>query len=107
FDAVSRVLGVCALGALVYSIGRLVSAAGGIASFRDAASLVASSTLASALHPASLVVAPLFAIDVLAFVKTLPAAIGILALHHLWVASSSATFEDATVANAARRAARR
>ena len=63
--------------------------------------------LFAVLYPFRLLVAPLLAPGAGAFLATLPAALGLLVLHYVWVLSTNARFEDATLAGAARRAAER
>ena len=63
--------------------------------------------LLAILYPFRLLVAPLFAPTGAMFVKALPAALGVLVLHYVWVVGTNVRFEDATIEGAARRAAER
>jgi ABC-2 type transport system permease protein len=63
--------------------------------------------LLAVLYPFRLLVAPLLAPTGVIFLKALPAALGLLVLHYVWVVGTNVRFEDATVEGAARRAAER
>ncbi len=63
--------------------------------------------LLALLYPFRLLVAPLFAPTAAIFLKTVPAALALLALHYLWVVGTNVRFEEATIVGAARRAAER
>ena len=58
------------------------------------------------LWPFKLVIAPFLAIDALAFLQALPAALGVIALHYLWVVRTAVAFEDASIDFAQKRSAR-
>jgi len=57
------------------------------------------------LAPFKLVVAPFFAHGAMPFFAALPAALGILGLHFLWVVRADASFEDAAIESAQKRSA--
>ncbi len=63
--------------------------------------------LLAVLYPFRLLVAPLFAPTAATFLKALPSAFGLLALHYVWVVGTNTRFEEATILGAARRAAER
>jgi hypothetical protein len=58
------------------------------------------------LVPFHWAVAPIFAADTPAFLRALPPALGLLALHYLWVVRAQVSFEDASIVHAERRARR-
>lgn len=68
--------------------------------------LAGTAPLAWLLWPLKLVVAPFLAVDVASFLRALGPALGVLALHYLWVVRSAVAFEDAAVDQAQRRSAR-
>lgn len=57
------------------------------------------------LAPFKLVVAPFFAQGAMPFFAALPAALGILGLHFVWVVRADASFEDAAIESARKRSA--
>ena len=57
------------------------------------------------LAPFRLVVLPNFAHDAWTFLHALPAALGIMALHFIWVVRADVSFEDAAIESAKKRAA--
>lgn len=67
----------------------------------------AGSLLLGALWPVKAFLAPLFAIDVASFLRNLPAALVVVAIHYAWVVRTSVEFEEATVAHATQRAEQR
>jgi hypothetical protein len=71
---------------------------------RLAPSLVASSPLRWLILPFRIVLGPYFAADVPGFLLAMIPALGVLALHYHWVASSEYRFEEGSIALAERRA---
>ena len=57
------------------------------------------------LAPFKLIVAPNFAHDAATFLRALPPALGIMALHFIWVVRADVSFEDASIEAAKKRAA--
>ena len=57
------------------------------------------------LLPFRLIIAPYFAADPLAFLRALAPALGIMALHYLWVTRADVAFEEASVELSQKRAA--
>lgn len=55
------------------------------------------------LWPGKAVLSPLLATDTGAFLRALPAALALLALHYVWVVRSDVAFEEASIAAAKRR----
>lgn len=76
----------------------------GQAMLRYASGVLATPPLGWLLVPFKWVVAPLFASDAHALLRALPPALLLLLLHYAWVVRSDATFEDASI-DAARRKA--
>lgn len=59
------------------------------------------------LMPFQWAVAPIFAPDTAAFLRTLPPALALLVVHYAWVVRAQVSFEEATIAHASRRALRK
>jgi hypothetical protein len=68
--------------------------------------IVATAPLSWLLAPFRWATAPIFAADAGAFLHALPAALGLLALHYLWVVRAQVSFEDAAIVQARKRAER-
>lgn len=117
FDVLSRVAAAAGIAGLAGLLLQVVpaltqavasSAITSPALFRKAIdAAIAASPLGFLLAPARALVAPLFAPDGSTFLRALPFAALLFLANHLWVVSSTARFEDATVEGAARRAARK
>jgi ABC-2 type transport system permease protein len=69
------------------------------------AALLATPPLSSALTPFTWLVAPMFATDASMFLSALPLALGLMAVHYVWVLRFDAAFEEASMEAAQRRAA--
>ena len=67
-------------------------------------SIVDSAPLTWVLQPFRWAVAPIFAPDTQSFLRALPATLGLLVLHYLWVVYAQVSFEDASLAHAQKRA---
>jgi hypothetical protein len=80
---------------------------GPVAIARYLGSLVTTGPLSWLLKPATWVVRPLLAADARAFVAALGPALLVYALHYVWVLRSEVSFEEASIAKAEKRAARR
>lgn len=59
--------------------------------------LIATPPLSYLLYPFRLVIAPYLAATPFEFLKALPAALGLIALHYFWVIRSNVAFEEASV----------
>lgn len=59
--------------------------------------LIATPPLSYLLYPFRLVIAPFLASTPLEFLKAMPAALGLIALHYFWVIRSNVAFEEASV----------
>jgi ABC-2 type transport system permease protein len=68
--------------------------------------IVSTAPLSWLLVPFHWAVAPIFAADGAAFGRALPAALGLLVLHYIWVVYAQVSFEDASIVHAERRAKR-
>ena len=68
--------------------------------------IVGTAPLSWLLLPFRWAVAPIFATDAAAFLRALPAALALLALHYLWVVRAQVSFEDAAIVQARKRAER-
>jgi len=68
--------------------------------------LIATPPLSYLLYPFRLVIAPYLAATPLDFLKAMPAALGLIALHYFWVIRSNVAFEEAS-ADLSRRLAER
>jgi hypothetical protein len=80
----------------------------GLAAIADyAGSLLAAGPLPWLLAPARWVVAPLLAYDLRSFLVAVGPALLVFAAHYLWVLRAEVSFEEASLAKAERRAARR
>ena len=84
-------------------LAAVMSGRGGIVSY--VAQLLHTSPLRQVLVPFKFVVAPNFAHDGMAFLRALPPAHGIMALHFIWVVRADVSFEDASIEAAKKRAA--
>jgi len=71
-----------------------------------AAAVLASPVLRALLWPAKLMLAPFFAAGFGGFLGAFGPAVAVLGLHYLWVVRSEVGFEEASIAQAERRAAR-
>ncbi len=69
------------------------------------AQILHSNPLPYVLAPFRVVVLPNFAHDSAAFLRALPPALGIMALHFLWVVRADVSFEDASIEAAKKRSA--
>ena len=78
---------------------------GAAASYVD--SLFSTGTLAWLLLPAKWIVGPLLAYDLPSFLAALGPALVIYVLHYIWVLRAEVSFEEASIAKAEKRAARR
>lgn len=115
--AVASLLALAAIALVVAAVTEGLARAAGAPTARRGLSVVAlegallSGSLGrpflALLYPLRLLVAPLFAPTGAIFLKTLPAALGLLVLHYVWVVGTNVRFEDATIEGAARRAAER
>ncbi|MGE5347027.1 MAG: putative ABC exporter domain-containing protein [Acidithiobacillales bacterium] len=114
---VMTLLGIAAIAFVVAAVAEGLARAAGAPTSRRGLSVVAlegavlsgslGRPLLALLYPFRLLVAPLFAPTAATFLRTLPAALGLLILHYVWAVGTSVRFEEATIVGAARRAAER
>jgi ABC-2 type transport system permease protein len=71
-----------------------------------AVSMIDKGALSLLLWPCKWLVAPLLAADTVSFLRSLLPAVAIYGVHYIWVLRSEVTFEEGSIAKAARRAAR-
>jgi hypothetical protein len=82
-----------------------LSGVGAMATY--ASSLFSTGALAWLLLPAKWIVAPLLAYDLPSFLAALGPALVVYVLHYIWVLRAEVSFEEASIAKAEKRAARR
>ena len=108
------VLAIVALAAIVEYTRRSVPAppgfaatvqSGGVALIGYITQILHAGPLPYVLAPFRLVVLPNFAHDATTFLQALPAALGIMALHFIWIVRADVSFEDAAIESAKKRAA--